>query len=94
MNKNGYHTYYRACAAFLLFVPIPGSGGLNAKDLAEIWSGATGYFIMVGAALLFTSILLMVGIAASRLSAKMRRTAELQNQPRAGIALDLLTPWL
>ncbi len=55
---------------FLLFVPIPGSGGLNAKDLAEIWSGATGYFIMVGAALLFTSILLMVGIAASRLSAK------------------------
>lgn len=55
---------------FLLFVPIPGSGGLNAKDLAEIWSGATGYFIMVGVALLFTSILLIVGIAANRLSVK------------------------
>lgn len=24
---------------FLLFVPLPFSGGLNAKDLAEIWSG-------------------------------------------------------
>lgn len=50
---------------FLLFVPVPGSGGLSAKDLAEIWSGDTGYFIIVGAALLFTSILLLVGIAAN-----------------------------
>lgn len=54
----------------LLFVPIPGSGGLSSKQLAEIWSGATGYFIMVGVALLFTSILLAVGIAANRLSMK------------------------
>ena len=55
---------------FLLFVPIPGSGGSNAKDLAEIWSGATGYFIIVGIALIFTSILLSIGIAANRITVK------------------------
>lgn len=49
---------------FLLFVPIPGSGGLNAKDLAEVWQGNTGYLMITGFALLATSILLWVGIKA------------------------------
>ena len=49
---------------FLLFVPIPGAGGLNGKDLAGIWQGNTGYFIITGFALLATSIMLWVGIKA------------------------------
>lgn len=49
---------------FLLFVPIPGAGGLNAKDLAEIWQGNTGFFIITGFALLATSVLLWVGVKA------------------------------
>ena len=47
---------------FLLFVPIPGANGLNGKDLAGIWQGNTGYFIITGFALLATSIMLWVGI--------------------------------
>ena len=49
---------------FLLFVPIPGSGGLNAKDLAEIWQGGSGFFMITGFALLATSIMLWVGVKA------------------------------
>ena len=49
---------------FLLFVPIPGTGGLSGKDLAEIWQGNTGYFIIIGFSELATSILLWVGIKA------------------------------
>lgn len=58
---------------FLLFVPVPGSGGMNSKDLAEVWSGSTGYFIIVGIALLFTSILLTVGIAANKIMIRNER---------------------
>ncbi len=49
---------------FLLFVPIPGSGGLSGKDLAEVWQGNSGYFIITGFAELATSIMLWVGIKA------------------------------
>ncbi len=49
---------------FLLFVPIPGAGGLNGKDIAEIWQGNTGYFMITGFALLSTSLMLWVGIKA------------------------------
>ena len=49
---------------FLLFVPIPGAGGINGKDIAGIWQGNTGYFIITGFALLATSIMLWVGIKA------------------------------
>ena len=49
---------------FLLFFPIPGTGGLSGKDLAEIWQGNTGYFIIIGFSELATSILLWVGIKA------------------------------
>ena len=49
---------------FLLFVPVPGAGGLNGKDIAEIWQGNTGYFIITGFPLLATSIMLWVGIKA------------------------------
>ncbi len=53
---------------FLLFIPIPGSGGLNAKELAEVWAGSTGYFVIVGISLLFTSLLLAIGICANRIT--------------------------
>lgn len=69
---------------FLLFVPIPGSGGSNAKDLAEIWSGATGYFIIVGIALIFTSILLSIGIAANRITVKSSRGGEKRRRLKDG----------
>ena len=49
---------------FLLFVPIPGAGGLNGKDLAEVWQGNSGYFMVTGFALLATSVMLWVGIKA------------------------------
>lgn len=49
---------------FLLFVPIPGSDGLNPKDLAEIWQGNSGFLIISGFSLLATSLLLWVGIKA------------------------------
>lgn len=49
---------------FLLFVPVPGAGGLNGKDIAEVWQGNSGYFMVTGFALLATSILLWVGIKA------------------------------
>ena len=55
---------------FLLVVPIPGAGGINGKDLAEIWQGNTGYFIITGFALLATSILLWVGVKAMENTAK------------------------
>lgn len=51
---------------FLLFVPIPFGGGLTGKDLADIWSGNSGYFIIVGISLLFTSLLLTLGILSNK----------------------------
>lgn len=55
---------------FLLFAPLPGSGGLTPKALAEVWAGNSGYFIVVGISLLFTSLLLVLGINASKWTAK------------------------
>lgn len=49
---------------FLLFLPIPGTD-MKVKDLAELFSGAK-YFIIVGIALLVTSLLLTLGTLASR----------------------------
>ena len=53
---------------FLLFVPLPFSGGMNAKELAEIWSGKSGYMVVVGASLLMTSALLTLGIFANKMT--------------------------
>ncbi|MGN0518527.1 MAG: undecaprenyl-diphosphate phosphatase [Acutalibacteraceae bacterium] len=50
---------------FLLFVPIPFTGGLSAKDFAEIWS-EDGSIMLEGFALLTTSILLTLGIRANK----------------------------
>ena len=74
---------------FLLFVPIPGAGGLNAKDLAEIWQGNTGFFIITGFALLSTSILLWVGVKAMENTAKKyasRATADNPGRRRMKLA--------
>lgn len=45
---------------FLLFIPIPGTG-MKIKDFADMISGGEQYFIIVGIALLSTSILLTLG---------------------------------
>lgn len=66
---------------FLLFVPIPGAGGLNGKDIAEIWQGNTGYFMITGFALLATSILLWVGVKAMENTAKKYETRANSDNP-------------
>lgn len=58
---------------FLLFIPIPFSGGLTGKDLAEIWSGGSAYFMVTGFALLFTSLLLTLGIWSNKHTVKSYR---------------------
>lgn len=45
---------------FLLFLPVPGTD-LKIKDYADILSGDSKYFIVVGISLLVTSILLTLG---------------------------------
>lgn len=45
---------------FLLFAPIPGTD-MKVKDFAEVLSGDSKYFIVVGFSLLATSILLTLG---------------------------------
>lgn len=69
---------------FLLFVPLPFSGGLNAKDLAEIWSGNSGYFIIVGISLIITSVLLTLGIHASKITAKRYARRGVKRKDGAG----------
>lgn len=58
---------------FLLFVPLPFSHGLTAKDLAEIWSGKSGYLVIVGISLITTSVLLTLGNYANKLTEKAYR---------------------
>lgn len=55
---------------FLLFIPLPFSNGLSAKDIAQIWSGTNGYLIVVGLSLIVTSILLTLGSQANKLTEK------------------------
>lgn len=49
---------------FLLFVPI--GGGIKVKDLADMLSGGTRYFIVTGISLLLTSLLLTAGIVMNK----------------------------
>lgn len=56
----------------LLFLPVPGTD-LKVKDVAELISGQK-YFIFVGIALLFTSLLLLLGTMASRRTAEREHT--------------------
>ncbi len=53
---------------FLLFLPLPFAHGLTAKDLAEIWSGKSGYLIVVGISLIVTSVLLTLGNFANKIT--------------------------
>lgn len=55
---------------FLLFMPLPFSKGLNAMDVAEIWSGHSGYLIVTGLSLITTSILLTLGSKANKMTEK------------------------
>lgn len=56
---------------FLLFLPLPFSHGLTAKDLAEIWSEKSGYLVVVGISLIVTSILLTLGNYANKITEKV-----------------------
>ncbi len=55
---------------FLLFMPLPSSKGMNAMDIAEMWSGHSGYLIVVGLSLITTSILLTLGSKANKMTEK------------------------
>lgn len=55
---------------FLLFIPLPFSKGLCAKDIAEIWSGTNGYLIVVGLSLIVTSVLLTLGSKINKITEK------------------------
>ena len=68
---------------FMLFIPIPFSGGLNAKDLAEIWGGGK-YFIVVGISLVFTSVLLLTGDMANKNTAKKYEERGIVREDGAG----------
>ncbi len=74
---------------FLLFVPIPGAGGLNAKDLAELWQGNTGFFMVIGCSLLATSVFLWVGVKAMENTVKKyaaRSTSDVPGRRRMKVA--------
>lgn len=55
---------------FLLFMPLPSSKGLNAMDVAGMWSGHSGYLIVTGLSLITTSILLTLGSKANKITEK------------------------
>lgn len=69
---------------FILFLPLPFSGGLTAKDLAEIWSGNSGYLIVVGISLIATSILLILGSCANKLTEKSYKARGIVRKKGAG----------
>ena len=62
---------------FLLFLPIPGTD-MKVKDIAELFAEAK-YFIIVGIALLVTSLLLTLGSLASKRSSAPARAAGGEN---------------
>lgn len=65
------------CPLFLLFLPIPFTD-MKVKDLADILSGDSKYFIVVGISLLITSLLLAVGNALNnKLTEKEKREGTL-----------------
>jgi undecaprenyl-diphosphatase len=55
---------------FLLFIPLPFSQDLCAKDIAEMWADNNGYMIITGLSLIVTSILLVLGTKANKLTEK------------------------
>ncbi|MEE0859760.1 MAG: undecaprenyl-diphosphate phosphatase [Acutalibacteraceae bacterium] len=69
---------------FLLFLPLPFSGGLTARDLAEIWSGNSGYLIVVGISLIITSVLLIIGSCANKLTEKSYKARGIARKRGAG----------
>lgn len=69
---------------FLLFVPIPFGNGLNAKDLAGIWSEKDGYLIVVGISLIFTSILITIGNISNKMTEKAYKKREIVRKKGAG----------
>lgn len=63
---------------FLLFIPIPGTG-MNIKDLSEILSTDSS-ILVEGIALLFTSLLLFLGIRANKKTIKEKRVIDKKGQ--------------
>ena len=69
---------------FLLFVPLPFSQGLTPKDLAQMWSGNSGYLIVVGLALMLTSALLLLGNSANKITEKAYKVRGVIRKKGAG----------
>ena len=69
---------------FVLFLPVPFVQNMPIKDLAQVWSGNTGYFVIVGISLLFTSTLLSVGIVMNKITTKKYRKKGINNRRGAG----------
>lgn len=69
---------------FFLFVPLPFGHGLTPKDLAEMWSGYSGYLIIVGVSLIITSILIMLGGSANKITEKTYKLRGVVRQNGAG----------
>ncbi len=69
---------------FILFLPAPFAGGMQIKDLADLWSSNSGYFIVVGFSLLLTSILLTVGRMMGKYTAKKYQEKGISNQDGVG----------
>lgn len=73
---------------FLLFLPIPGTD-MKVKDAAEMLGDAK-YFILVGIALMITSLLLLLGTLASRKAASARSNGAEQNGRTRMTVLDAI----
>ncbi len=69
---------------FLLFVPLPFSQGLTPKDLAQLWSGSSGYLIIVGLSLIITSVLLTLGNSANKITEKAYKVRGVVRKKGAG----------
>lgn len=69
---------------FLLFIPIPFGNGLTPKDLAEIWAGKSGYLIVVGMSLLITSVLIIVGSSANKMTERAYKKRDIVKKNGSG----------
>lgn len=68
---------------FALFIPIPFTGGVSPKDLADILMESK-YFIVVAISLLVTSALLAVGIAANNKTVRRYKKKGIMKKSGAG----------
>ncbi len=69
---------------FLLFVPLPFSGGLNATDIAQILMEKNAYFLITGISTTATGILLILGYLSSDMTDKLYKKRGIVRKKGAG----------